>query len=349
MAKPSRRGFLALAAALAARVRPLEAAQSGWLEIAWRAYMERFLTPEGRVTDDANGGVSHSEGQGYGMLLAMRADDRAAFERIWRWTKAKLKVRSDGLAAWRYDPKHSPPVADLNNATDGDLLMAWALAEAGTRWRETAYLKEAHRIADAIMTVLTVPSRWGPVLMPGATGFGPGQRSDGPVVNLSYWIFPAIDRLKSLPGGAGWKRVEESGLQLIDQARFGPARLPANWISLAAGAVSPAKGFPRVFGYDAVRIPLYLGWARPNEKERLAVFARLFDAPPAVIDVDTGKQTEPLQGQGFVAIAAFTRSLVDGAEIPQSLWNVEPEFYYPMSLHILSLVASLDAGQPIQQ
>jgi endoglucanase len=349
MAKPSRRGFLALAAALTAGVRPLEAAQSGWLEIAWRAYMERFLTPEGRVTDDANHGISHSEGQGYGMLLAMRADDRAAFERIWGWTKANLRVRADGLAAWRYDPKHSPPVADRNNATDGDLLMAWALAEAGTRWRETAYLKEAHRIAEAIMAVLIVPTRWGPALMPGAVGFGPGQRSDGPVVNLSYWIFPAIDHLKRLPGGAGWTKLEENGLQLIDQARFGPARLPANWISLAGGALSPAKGFPRVFGYDAVRIPLYLGWARPSDKERLAVFARLFDAPPAVIDLDTGKPTEPLQGQGFAAIAAFTRSLADGVQIPQSLWSVEPEFYYPETLHILSLLASLDVSQPVQQ
>ena len=301
------------------------------------------------MIDDANGGVSHSEGQGYGMLLAVRADDRAAFERIWGWAKANLRVRSDGLAAWRYDPKHSPPVADVNNATDGDLLMAWALADAGTRWRETAYLREAGRIADAIMTVLTVRSRWGPVLMPGATGFGPGQHSDGPVVNLSYWVFPALDRLKSLPSGAGWKGVEESGLQLIDQARFGPARLPANWISLASGTVSPARGFPSVFGYDAVRIPLYLGWARPNEKVRLAVFARLFDAPPAVIDVATGKPTEPLWGQGFAAIAAFTSSLVDEAQIPQSLWNVEPEFYYPMTLHILSLIASLDAGQHIQK
>ena len=76
------------------------------------------------------------------------------------------------------------------------------------------------------------------------------------------------------------------------------------------------------------------------------MFARLFDAPPAVIDVYTGKRTEPLQGEGFATIAA--RSLADGAEIPQSLWNVKPEFYYPTSLHILSLIA-FDASQPTEQ
>jgi endoglucanase len=311
-------------------------------------YVDRFITPEGRLTDDANGGVSHSEGQGYAMLIAVRADDRAAFDRIWRWTNANLMVRGDGLAAWRYDPNHTPPVADHNNATDGDLLIAWALAEAGTRWRETAYLKSARRIADAILTILTAPSPWGPVLMPGAAGFGPGDREDGPVVNLSYWIFPALHRLKNLAGSAGWAGVNESGLALIDQARFGQARLPANWISLAGGAPAPAKGFDALFGYDAVRIPLYLGWAYPHDKERLAVFASFFDAPPAVIDLRAGKPAEALDGDGFAAIAAVVRHLAEGVPIPPLLLKVEPEFYYPTSLHILSLIA-FDASQPTEQ
>jgi len=35
-------------------------------------YQSKFISPEGRVIDDANGGISHSEGQGYGMLIAVR-------------------------------------------------------------------------------------------------------------------------------------------------------------------------------------------------------------------------------------------------------------------------------------
>jgi endoglucanase len=181
--------------------------------------------------------------------------------------------------------------------------------------------------------------------MPGAKGFGPGERDDGPVINLSYWVFPAIDRLKTLLGGSVWDGFVRSGLQLIDRARFGPRRLPTNWISLGGATPAPAKGFPQVFGYDAVRIPLYLGWARPHEKERLAIYTPLFEAPPAVIDVGTGKPTEALQGAGFAAVAAFTRHLVDGEAIPESLWQVEPEFYYPTTLHILSLIAAVDSNE----
>ena len=34
----------------------------------WLAFRNRFIAPEGRVVDTGNGGVSHSEGQGYAML-----------------------------------------------------------------------------------------------------------------------------------------------------------------------------------------------------------------------------------------------------------------------------------------
>ena len=40
-------------------------------ESDWAAYRDRFVLADGRVVDDGNGGISHSEGQGYGLLLAV--------------------------------------------------------------------------------------------------------------------------------------------------------------------------------------------------------------------------------------------------------------------------------------
>ena len=65
----------------------------------WQAYKSAFVSPGGRVVDNANGDISHSEGQGYAMLLAVAADDRSAFDEIWGWTRAQLMLREDGLAA----------------------------------------------------------------------------------------------------------------------------------------------------------------------------------------------------------------------------------------------------------
>ena len=311
---------------------------------AWRMYQSKFISPDGRVIDDVNGRISHSEGQGYAMQIAVRAGDRAGFDRLWNWARANLEVRGDNLAAWRWDPAHDPHVADRNSATDGDLLIAWALAEAGAKW-DPAYTDAGRAIADAIGTRVVIPSPFGSLLLPGAQGFGPGERSDGPVVNLSYWIFPALDRLGSISHSADWSGVAQSGLGLIDAARFGSSRLPSNWISLAGKAPEPARDFPTVFGYDAIRIPLYLAWGRPDDVNRLARFSAALgrgDRPPAVIDVTSGTPSEPFGGDGFKAIAALVECLVRGSKMPRELLQVPSGSYYPTSLHILALIATQD-------
>nr|WP_301540442.1 glycosyl hydrolase family 8 [Proteus mirabilis] len=40
-------------------------------QAGWQQFKARYITPEGRVIDSANQNISHSEGQGYGMLMAV--------------------------------------------------------------------------------------------------------------------------------------------------------------------------------------------------------------------------------------------------------------------------------------
>jgi|GEM_PF-5729170 len=46
---------------------------------AWDTYKSRFLMPDGRIVDTGNKNVSHTEGQGFAMLMALANDDRASF------------------------------------------------------------------------------------------------------------------------------------------------------------------------------------------------------------------------------------------------------------------------------
>ena len=98
---PVFRGLLLAAFALAAGVIAAFAAsfENTVAEADWAAYRDRFVMPDGRVVDDANGGISHSEGQGYGLLLAFSAGDRGTFERVFNFTRNQLLIRDDGLAA----------------------------------------------------------------------------------------------------------------------------------------------------------------------------------------------------------------------------------------------------------
>ncbi len=190
----------------------------------WRQYKDRFVTSEGRVIDNANGGISHSEGQGYAMLIAERLDDRPTFEAIWQWTQSNLLIRGDGLAAWRWSPQ-VPHVADHNNATDGDLLLAWALAEAGDRWHVSEYRKSARQIVEALAANVVISSRFGPILLPASTGFAAKDQPDAPVVNLSYWIFPAFKHLRAVSDAIDWDALTATGRTLIELSRFRSSRL----------------------------------------------------------------------------------------------------------------------------
>lgn len=253
---PSRRGLLRLAAGVGigvagcTTVRPRRAqglSQTGsggagpddgarpadWTA-GWGRFRDRFITPAGRVVDVANKSVSHSEGQGYAMLFAMAAGDRETFDRVWGWTRATLQTRpDDALLSWRWVPDtpenggDAGHVDDPNNATDGDLLVAWALARAGEAWSDPGY-REAARLLAADVLRLTVLERDGVLMMlPGAHGF---RRQGAVILNPSYYVFPAIDALGMLTGAVIWQRLSADGADLIEAARFGRWNLPPDWL-----------------------------------------------------------------------------------------------------------------------
>ncbi len=107
--------------------------------------------------------------------------------------------------------------------------------------------------------------------------------------------------------------------------------------------IRPAAAYPRRFGYDAVRVPLYLAWGAPRDRARLSALAEAWagarDQTPAVIDLDTGDAVEPLADGGYRAVAALLRCAAEGAPFPDELRTVQFDRYYPATLHMLCLAA----------
>ncbi|WP_197279972.1 glycosyl hydrolase family 8 [Bosea sp. AAP35] len=325
-----------------AQVAPVPKA-AALLAKAWPGYRARFVQPDGRVIDNGNGGISHSEGQGYAMVLALAAQDREAFERIWEWTARELYIREDGLAAWRWDPKATPQVTDRNNASDGDLLIAWALGEAALRWDVPDYQSAMTRITAALFRHNVIPSRYGPILLPGAVGFDAKSQPDGPVVNLSYWVFPALDRLEQLAPGHDWAGLRRSGVQLLRESRFGPLRVPPEWLALGGDKPAPAAKFERRFSYNAVRIPLYVGWSGHVSTDLLRPYATMWNAAenlgPFVLDIDDGQAGATLDAPGYRLIFAFIQCVLSDRPVPPDLATGKNDLYYPSTLALLSTLA----------
>ncbi|MCC2613961.1 glycosyl hydrolase family 8 [Neorhizobium sp. Rsf11] len=325
--------------ALAVSVSSAAAQQPHVSKEFWSLYKARFLNGSGRIVDNANGDISHSEGQGYGLLLSFLADNPADFEQIWSFTRTELLIRDDGLAAWKWDPAATPHVTDSNNATDGDILIAYALALAGSSWHRLDYVEQAVRIANSLLSHTVVGVKGQTVLLPATAGFGAGEREDAPVINPSYWIFEALPVMALLAPSDDWAKLSEDGLALLRVSQFGPRRLPAEWESLAQKP-KPAAGFPQEFGYNAVRIPLYLMRANIYDRDLLTRLSQGMTnegGTLSTIDLETGRTKEPLSDPGYQIINHVIGCVLNGTKLPASVQQFEPILYYPSTLQLLAL------------
>jgi endoglucanase len=336
--------FLPVAHALAAQpAGQTEFVPQDYVVGAWWLYKSEFLA-DGRIIDRSNGNISHSEGQGYGMLLAAAADDRDSFDAIWNWTHKELYVRGDNLAAWKWDPDANPHVSDQNNATDGDLLIAWALMRAGKKWNQPSYTDAARAIADTIAREAVIDAgKGGKVLLPATKGFSAGEQPDGPVVNLSYWIFPAIRDLGTISKDFPAAALIESGTRLLKAARFGSSQLPSDWISLKDEHPAPAQKFAKNFGYDAVRIPLYAAWYGP---EQARLLSRVYDRwkvggvnAVQVVELATAAPLVAMPDPGYQAVSDLLACSLGNTTGLDAIGSFQPTEYYPSTLHLVSLVA----------
>lgn len=372
---PARRGMLAagLAGALALRPGPAgpsaaPASRPGAMPAAlpaprrtpacgsparqeWAHFKAHHLAEEGRIADNMNGGIAHSEGQGFAMLLAVRFDEPALFARCLQWTRARLARPQDMLLAWAYRPHDANPVPDRNNATDGDLLVAWALAEAAQRWQVPAYRALAEAMARDILRHLVVEAGDRLALLPGIHGF---RQQGGVIVNPSYYVFPAFPALRAILPSRQWFLLEESGLSLMRHARFGRWGLVPDWAALAHGAGRPglAPGRPARFSYDAIRVPLYMVWAGFAEEPAVRAAAQFWHDPthrhmPAWVDLRTDQPAPYGADAGIATIAALSTCGTDAAPPRlESAPPLRPDAYYAAALRLLARQADMERPAP---
>ncbi|MDY0049436.1 MAG: glycosyl hydrolase family 8 [Halothiobacillaceae bacterium] len=303
----------------------------------WQDYRALFVSPDGRIVDTGNQGVSHSEGQGYGLLLALAAENRADFERIWNWTRSNLQ-RQDKLFAWQWSPRLDPPVKDWNNATDGDLLIAWALARAAAHWQVPQWQDEARTIAVRLRGTLLREAPFGPLLLPGQQGF---EEKGNLLVNPAYWVYPALAELARIDPEGSWEAVSQSGQRLLRLTRYGAAGVPPDWIRLHADGrlALPAESAQRRLGFEAIRVPLYLCWAGLRDNALLEGFLRAWpdEGAPAWIDLsNSDRAAYPLT----LSQRAMRQLVIDcRQDRPTQALRLSADDYYGSTLTLLAQLA----------
>lgn len=319
----------------------------------WYEYRSKFITPDGRVVDTGNSDVSHSESQGYGMLFAEAFGDRKTFDRLWQWTRDNLQTRQDALLSWRWRPAgpdgQPAGVDDPNNASDGELLVAWALWRASVRWEDEMYAKASLKILADFHRICCKETEAGYVMLPGEFGFVEDGRI---ILNPSYYIFPAFQELSLFTLKTQLRNLAASGLDLITRARFGAYELVPDWVVFANGEFElPTNHLPSEFGYNAIRVPLHLAWAQPTA-EALKPFVAYWKAQegkdlPATVLLPSDERGPDPALPGMCAVASFVTTVFERKPFyPKDVPRLEDgESYYSASLKLLTQLAARDVAR----
>ncbi|QFT63321.1 glycosyl hydrolase family 8 [Roseivivax sp. THAF30] len=325
----NRRSFVAGALACLAS-RPVRAA--GAFAGRWDAWKSRFLRDDGRVSDPEQGGISHSEGQGYGLLLAQAAGDRVAFESIERWTIRHLLVRQDPLMAWRWTPDAGIAGEDWITATDGDLFRAWALLRAS---RDSGWPIDAgswQEICGAIEDLCLAndpraPSE--PLLKPSAESRVTDRRV---LFNPSY-IMPRA--LRELGEAASRPRL----IQAADHGQTCLAELAIrgfvpDWIDVTSQGYAVPADRVTAASYDAMRAGLFLRWSGVSDHPALSRMQDFFGPPETgrviVARDENGRPIQTSDLPGYLAMARLTQCVAE----PRNPAHALSEAYFPSTLHM---------------
>ena len=251
-------GAVLLGASVDALAAPGDAERAE-LSAAWSDYRRRYVRASGRVIDPRLDKLSTSEGQAYGLLRAVWADDRETFERLLRWTRRRLQGGDPtALPAWKYGRARGrifPRVLDLQPAADADQLFAYALLLAAERWSSPAYADQARALLAKIwdQEVQQVAGHWLVLPGPWAADMDPVQ------LNLSYGLPFAWRAFAEADPAHPWMQLVDGFYAVLQSAasQEGPALAPDwLWLDRSSGAPVPPPDQPEhaLHGFEAFRI-----------------------------------------------------------------------------------------------
>jgi endo-1,4-beta-D-glucanase Y len=294
---------------------------------AARSFLDGYVEPDGRVSRIDQGGDTVSEGQAYGMLLAVVAHEPETFESVWNWTRENLR-RPNGLLAWHWD---DGKVDSTDSAADADLDAAWALLLAAERFGEVEYRREGLELANAILEGETVSLDGRSLLVAGdwANHFPA-------VVDPSYFTPAAFGALGRASGDPRWKQLGETSREVLAQLTERTTGLAPDWAVVESDGTAkptgpPGHGGEARFGYDAVRVPLWQAASCDGRDTPLAARAAGFldvkvdDEPAATYSLEGeprgGSPGAPL----LVSAAAASAAAGEGAASAEWLAGAEAD------------------------
>ena len=319
-----------------------------------------------------------SEGQSYGMMIAVQMNMQAEFDKLWRFAQQRMQFATND--AWnRYFRWQGQVSVNGNNinvnfgqngpAPDGDEYFAAALYLADRRWGSNGainYEQEADAIASAMLNNAGNAQGRVPIIDPQSNMvvFFP-QGNSAAFSDPSYHL-PAFYELFAQdgnPADAGrWRQIANVSRQFFVQSANPNTGLHPDYANFNGTPNTGGNGQTHdQFRFDAWRVPMNMAidyaWTGPDarlqtqvEKYHAFFGARLgadnipnalFQLGGAAAADDTGPSTALA---ATLAAAALASTAENRADFVENLWNTPQQSgtyrYYQETVYTLGLLAT---------
>lgn len=227
----------------------------------------RTVGTDEAYVEDVNNKDVRTEGMSYGMIIAVMMDRQDVFDKLWRFTKNKMQIKSGqgrGYIAWKL------PVSDFSQpangpAPDGEEYFVTALFLADKRWKSAAGVANAlnyKQQADSLLHYM-IP--------------GPARSGQGPMIdtnraqilfvpNVTYtdpsYHLPAFYRMWAEFAGHHnqlWKRMADTSIAFLPRSWHPVTGLNAKYttfegVPMPSGTNGDAES--DIYATDAHRTPM---------------------------------------------------------------------------------------------
>jgi endoglucanase len=232
-------------------------------------YFPKFVSTTGQTLDDQTK-TTTSEGQAYTMLRALYGNDKAIFDRSWKWTIDNLQVReNDKLLSWKYT---NGKVQDKEAATDADLDIAYALIRASEKWSDPTYLEQAKTLVNDIYNHRVREYNGLSMLLP----FSSNSNKGFEIINISYFSPAYYKKFASIDSAHNWPKLVDDTYSMLDKISSSRVLFP-DWIryNIDSNTYTSAADFmqnPNAdnFSYDAMRVYWRLGYDYVENRDKKA-------------------------------------------------------------------------------
>ncbi len=343
------------------------------VDTGYRIYYELPQDPSQAFIWCADENDVRSEGQSYGMMIAVQMNMQSQFDKLWTFAKERMQFATND--AWNRYFRWRGAVTVSGNAInvsfgqngpapDGDEYFAAALYLADRRWGSSGainYEQEADAIASAMLNNAGGPQGRAPIINPQSNMvvFYPQGNSAG-FSDPSYHL-PAFYELFAQDGdpadAARWRQIADISRQFFFQSANPNTGLHPDYANFNG---TPNSGSDH-FRFDAWRVPMNMAidfaWTGPDARlqaqvEKYHAFFgprlgagnipnALFLLNGNVAPDDTGSSTALA---ATLAAGALASTAQNRAEFVENLWNTRQQSgtyrYYQEAIYALGLLAT---------